>query len=186
MSHVSLEELEKQVCSSWPVNTPCMGMQESRISWAMQCCHLLPAGGHLCVQGTLPVPRTREHYTGQGLAESSPVQTHPGTHLPQSVWSLAGCCAKKKKKKRPAISIWYFFVLVIFNRRSLTVLQEGWEWGDSKEDQSRQCGKDCRTGWRVAERWQKSVSINEAKTRTQKRRKTYQHTCSSITPAQEQ
>lgn len=115
LSHVSLEELEKQVCSSWPVNRPRMGMQASRIFWAMQCCHLLPAGGHFCVQGTLPVHWAREHHTRQGLAEPSPVQTHPGTHLPQNFCSLVGCCAKKMTSNQHLV----FFVLVIFNMHSL-------------------------------------------------------------------
>lgn len=83
LSHVSLEEQEKQVCSSWPLNRPCTGRQESWISWAMQCCHLPPAGGCLCVQGTslcpgdisvqgtLPVPWEREHHAALGRTEPS-------------------------------------------------------------------------------------------------------------------
>lgn len=116
-SHVSLEELEKQVCNSWPVNRPCLGLQASRISWAMQCCHLLPAGGHRCVQGTRPVPGAGGHHTGQGLVELSLVQMHPGTHLPQSASSLFGCCTKKDDQQS-AFGI-FFLVWVIFNMHSV-------------------------------------------------------------------
>lgn len=112
LSHVSLEELEKQVWSSLPVNRACMAMQASRISWAMQCCHLLPAGGHLCVLGTLLVPGARGRHTGQGPVKPSLLQTHPGTHLPQNVCSLLECCAKMTSQQ-------HLVFLCIFNVHSL-------------------------------------------------------------------
>lgn len=112
MSHVSLEELEKQVWSSLPVNRACMAMQASGISWAMQCCHLLPAGGHLCVLGTLLVPGAGGRHTGQGPVKPSLLQTHPGTHLPQNVCSLLECRAKVTSQQ-------HLVFLCIFNVHSL-------------------------------------------------------------------
>lgn len=64
------------------------------------------------------------HRTGTGRAE--PCADAPRHTLPQSVWSLVGCCAKKKKKTSNQHLV---FFCLIFNRHSLMVLQEGWEWG---------------------------------------------------------
>lgn len=108
LSHVSLEEQEKQVCSSWPGNRPCTGRQESWISWAVQCCHLLPAGGCLCVQGTSLCPGDTAGALGEGASRSTGTgrgeQTHPGTHLPQNVCSLQDVV----QKRPPATSNWFF------------------------------------------------------------------------------